>query len=362
MTRDGERGFGLVETLMAALIAGLLLGVLLRFAVAAQTAVGVQADTVDLQQRLRVAVSMLQHDLMMAGAGPSAGAWRGGLARVFAPILPARTGSRRPDAELSQHADRISITYVSETSSQTEIRLAMGAAGAPLAIDVAGPGCPAGGTCGFSAGDRAVVFDPGDADRAYDIFSIAAVGPGLLSPAAPLSRAYGPGSRVAQVVQRVYYLDRPGNRLMLYDGNGSDMPLVDHVVDLRFTYYADPSPVSVPPPAQGQSDCVYAAGPPVMSLLADLGGLVPRALTPVQLTDGPICGVAPNRYDADLLRVRRVRVALRVEAEADALRGAAGPAFARSGSSIGGMRYLPDQEVTFDVAPRNMDGVGGRRP
>ena len=361
MSRATQRGFGLVETLIATLIAGLLLGVLLRFAVAAQTAVGVEADAVDLQQRLRVAVSMLQNDLMMAGAGPSTGGWRGGLGRVFAPILPARTGSRRPDAELSQHPDRISITYVSDPSSQTAIRLAMGAEGAPLAIDAGGPGCPADGTCGFSPGDRAIVFDPGDPDRAYDVFSIGGVGPGLLSPASPLSRCYGAGSRVSKVVQRVYYLDRQGNRLMLYDGNGSDMPLVDHVVDLRFTYYADPSPVSVPPPADGLSDCVYAAGPPAVSLLADLGGLVPRALTPVQLTDGPVCGVAPNRYDGDLLRVRRVRVTLRVEAEADSLRGT-GPAFARPGSSIGGMRYLPDQEVTFDVAPRNMDGVGdGRR-
>ena len=241
--------------------------------------------------------------------------------------------------------------------SQTAIRVAMGAAGAPLAIDAAAPGCPGGGACGLSPGDRVIVFDPADADRAYDLFSISDVGPGLLSHASPLSKPYGVGSRVLKVVQRVYYLDRQGSRLMVYDGDSSDLPLVDHVVDLRFTYYAEPSPDSVPPPAEGQSDCVYSAGAPPASLLADLGGLALKALTPVQLTDGPSCGVAPNRYDADLLRVRSVRVTLRLEAEAAYLRGS-GAAFVQSGTSVGGMRYLPDQEVTFDVAPRNMGGAG----
>ena len=357
VTGSTERGFGLVETLMATLIASILLGVLLQLAITAQGAVGVQADAVDLQQRLRVAVSMLQNDLAMAGAGPSQGGWRGGLARVFAPVVPARIGSRRPDAELSQHADRISLIYVPDTSSQTTIRMPMGAADAALAIDAAAPGCPAGGACGFSSGDRVLVFDPVDGDRAYDLFTVSAASSGLLSHPSALSRPYGVGSRVLRVVHRVYYLDRPGSRLMVYDGDSSDMPLVDHVVDLRFTYYAEPSPASVPPPAEGQSDCAYTAGSPPASLLQDLGGLALKALTPVQLTDGPSCGVAPNRFDADLLRVRRVRVTLRLEAEAADLRGS-GAAFVRPGTSVGAMRYLPDQQVTFDVAPRNLGGVG----
>jgi type II secretory pathway pseudopilin PulG len=357
MTGATQRGFGLVETLMATLISAVLLGVLLQFAITAQSAVGVQADAVDLQQRLRVAASMLQNDLTMAGAGPSQGGWRGGLGRVFAPIVPARIGSRHPDAELSHHADRISIIYVPDTSSQTTIRTAMGTAGAPLAIDAAAPGCPGGGTCGFSRGDRVLVFDPVDVDRAYDLFTVSDAAAGLLLPASALSKPYGVGGRVLRVVQRVYHLDRPGSRLMVYDGDSSDMPLVDHVVDLRFTYYAEPPPASVPPPAEGQSDCTYAGGSPPASLLQDLGGQALKALTPGQLTDGPSCGVAPNRYDADLLRVRRVRVTLRLEAEAADLRGS-GALFMRPGTSVGGLRYLPDQQVTFDVAPRNMGGVG----
>jgi hypothetical protein len=40
----------------------------------------------------------------------------------------------------------------------------------------------------------------------------------------------------------------------------------------------------------------------------------------------------------DLLRIRRVRVTLRVQAASPALRP-----------------FLPDREVTFDVAPRNLN-------
>ena len=63
---------------------------------------------------------------------------------------------------------------------------------------------------------------------------------------------------------------------------------------------------------------------------------------------------SPGRYDADLLRVRRVRVTLRVQTANASYRGPAGALFARGGTSNGGERYVPDQEITFDVAPRNL--------
>jgi hypothetical protein len=37
------------------------------------------------------------------------------------------------------------------------------------------------------------------------------------------------------------------------------------------------------------------------------------------------------------------------------LRGPAGTLFRRAGTSRGGERYVPDQEIRFDVAPRNMN-------
>ncbi len=188
-----HRGYVLVELLISTAIVGVLVGVLVQFAIAVQGAVTVQADVADLQQRLRVATEALRHDLLNAGAGPSNGARRappvseveGPLIDVFAPILPSRTGSSRADPELSYHADRISITYVPDTRSQTVLLAGMAGPGAPLAIDAAAPGCPTDGSCGFTRGDRVLVFSAG----AHDVFTVSGTSAtaATLSPAATLS-------------------------------------------------------------------------------------------------------------------------------------------------------------------------------
>ena len=79
--------------------------------------------------------------------------------------------------------------------------------------------------------------------------------------------------------------------------------------------------------------------------------------TPEQLSNGPWCPDSANinRYDADLLRIRRVKVTLRVQVADRTLRGPTGPLFLRGGTSRGGASYIPDQEITFDVAPRNLN-------
>jgi len=79
-------------------------------------------------------------------------------------------------------------------------------------------------------------------------------------------------------------------------------------------------------------------------------------LTPAQLVDGPWCpdAVNPNRWDADLLRVRRVAIRIRVEAALSALRGPAGVLFTNGGTSREPTRWAPDQEIRVQVSPRNM--------
>lgn len=347
-----ERGVALVEVLVSAALAGVVLSVVLQFAISAQDAVRTQTDVADLQQRLRVAADAIRHDLMLAGAGPSHGAWRGPLDGVFAPILPARTGALGADAELSYHSDRISIMYVPDTRAQTTLLSGMPSPNAPLVL----AGCAA-GTCGFAPGDRALIFEPLNAAGAHEVFTVSAVGGAetSLSAGGPLTRAYPAGSPVVGVIQRVYYLDRPGKRLMLYDADRTNLPLVDHVVDLRFTYYGDPRPRAVQPPPDGFSSCGYAAASPPVPLLADLGGRALEILTAARLTDGPVCGQPPYSFDADLLRVRRIGVMIRLEAESADLRGS-GPAFLSPGPSAGGHRFVPDLAVVFDVASRNAGG------
>ena len=80
-------------------------------------------------------------------------------------------------------------------------------------------------------------------------------------------------------------------------------------------------------------------------------------LTQAQLSDGPWCPDAAraDRFDADLLRIRKVRVDMRVQAALKSLRGPAGALFMRGGTSTSSTRYVPDQEIRFDITPRNLN-------
>jgi hypothetical protein len=350
-SQSGQHGYLLLDMLIATAISCALLGVLLQFAASALTAAGVQADAADLQQRLRVALESIRHDLMLAGAGPSHGGAGGPLVHVFAPVLPARTGLSGADGELTFRPDRLSAMYVPDGGAQTTVSVDMAGALIAIAIDGAAPGC-SGPACGFGAGDDVLIYEPTGAGGAHEVFSVASVDgvAGTLTASAPLSRAYRRGARVAAIVQRIYYWDRSGKRLMVYDGAGSDLPLVDHVVDLRFTYFADPRADAVR--ITGAPNCVYTGSPPT-PLLADLGGSAPKALSAAELTDGPACGEAPFRFDGDLLRLRRVSVTIRLEAESAQFRGTAG-AFANAGFARSSAHVVADLQATIDVAPRNM--------
>ena len=87
------------------------------------------------------------------------------------------------------------------------------------------------------------------------------------------------------------------------------------------------------------------------------GSLTLVELTSSTLTDGPWCpdAVSLNRFDADLLRVRRVHVSLRVQSALASLRGPAGILFAHGGTARAADRYLPDLVTEFDITPRNMN-------
>jgi hypothetical protein len=188
---------------------------------------------------------------------------------------------------------------------------------------------------------RAVVFDRTGPGVGYDIFTVADASGGFLTRATDegtFSTTYTPTSHVVEVVDHTYYLDRSDAsniRLMRGDGKTA-FPLVDGVRDLHFIYYADPDPASAPTNGAATGTCVYAPGPPPRALLAPLGGASLSELSESELTDGPFCGIAPNRFDADLLRIRRVRVALQVAPVSDA-------------------RQTPLFELSFDVTPHNLN-------
>ena len=404
----GNAGFSLIEMLVATAVLLLVTGGVFSLLDPAHGTFQAQPEVSDMQQRLRVAADMVQKDFVMAGAGTYSGSMVGTLDNYFAPVLPHRVGTITPDTPGSFRANplcpttcasAVTIMYVPTTTAQTSIRDPMPNESAELKVE-AQPGCPVGDAlCGFEEGMRVLIFDP---SGAYDIFTITRVQDAALHLQHrddKFTTAYEAGSWITAITSHTYYLVDNGVdtfQLRHYDGYQTDLPVAENVVDFRVEFFGDPSPpvlkraVSDPvgpwttygpkPPALGQDNtadpwgagenCLFyvdagtglqVARPQIQTLGPPTAGLVP--LTAAMLTDGPWCPSAtstsgaamPNRYDADLLRVRQVRVTLRVQVAKDLLRGPAGPLFRHAGRSRGGERYVPDQEIRFDVSPRNMN-------
>ena len=152
---------------------------------------------------------------------------------------------------------------------------------------------------------------------------------------------------------------------------------------LRFEYFGRPEPPAVledgdldrrrasygplPPPAA--VDDLLDAWPPGENcqFFRSDGQPSPRqAPLPVEVaglarlplpnfTDGPWCpdDASPNRYDADLLRIRLVRITLRVQAQSLAVRGLDARLFSQPGVAREAARLVPDLEVRVDAALRN---------
>jgi hypothetical protein len=384
-------GFSLVELLVA-------VGIMLAITAAVFTIVNpsrgifqVQPEADDLQQRSRVAVEALQRDLMAAGAGSDLG---GGAAlnRTLAPILPYRAGEVGSDPAngVFHRSDVVSLISVASTAAQATVRSVSGGGSAlSVAVDAnCGPG-PYDRLCGLPAGTRVLLFDTAGH---FDVGTIASVsglavqieGSALAGHADPAK-----GARLAAVETHTYWLDAGRAtgipRLMHYDGWRTDSPVVDHVVGLELAYFGEarapallpgvelsapegpwttygprPPPVGVDDPHDGWpagENCVFQVVDGVhVSRLANAppGPLI--AIEPSMLIDGPWCPDAGSarRFDADLLRIRRIRVVVRFQVASAVLRGL-GPLFTHPGTATSAAALVPDQEVAFDIAPRNMN-------
>jgi hypothetical protein len=130
------------------------------------------------------------------------------------------------------------------------------------------------------------------------------------------------------------------------------------VVELSFRYFADPYPPESPRPPPGESNCLFdatgASRLPVLPLPPAAAGGAPVELPLTALSDGPFCGVSPYRFDADLYRIRRVHVRLRVQAAPAWLRGVDPRRFRIPGHAISLSMQVPDMVVEFDIAPRSL--------
>jgi len=347
-----------------------------------------QPEMADVQQRLRVGVDTLKHDLVMAGAGAYSGPMSGSLGGFFASIMPYRQGNvaAMDDGPGVYRPDAITIFYVPATMSQTSITAAMPNVSAELKVE-SQSGCPPGeDLCGFEEGMSVLIYDD---TGAFDTMTITQVQDNAAhlqhNQQGDLSKSYGVGAKVVQVQQHVYYLDTTTDQLMHYDGFQTSVPVVDNVVALNFEYYGEPSPPTLKRPGVDRS-MTYGPTPPLLGVvqngwpagencatLVTAGQQQPRLdtlgppgsglvlLTQAMLTDGPWCPNAANvnRFDADLFRVRKVRVSLRVQSGNPDFRSSIGTGgdalFLKPGTSRGGYKQVPDQAIRFDVTPRNLN-------
>ncbi|HXG71790.1 MAG TPA: hypothetical protein VNJ04_14370 [Gemmatimonadaceae bacterium] len=349
VSRRSEGGFTIVELLVSTAIMITVTGAIFSLLNPAQGSGQTQPEVADMQQRLRVGQETLFKELMMAGAGPYQGASTGSLVNFFAPVLPRRTGRVSPDptqGAASFRSDAITLAYIPNTYSQTTLSAPMPNVSAELKVNNQ-PNCPQRQQlCGFAVGMNVIIFDTTGYFDTFDVTEVQDAAGHLQHRGQQLNHEYATGSQVTQIVSNTYYLNRVTNQLMRYDGGdavgNSEVALVDNVVDLAFQYFGDPRPPVRP------ANCV--AG--MATLVPEDGSLV--ALTQAILTDGPYCGSGSNQFDADLLRVRKVRVQLRVQAAMQSLRGT-GALFMKPGTALGGERYVPDYRVAFDVSPRNLN-------
>ena len=354
----GQAGYSLVELLVSTAIMLTVTGAIFSLMNPAQGSAQTQPEVADMQQRMRVGNDTIFKELVMAGAGPYQGPVTGALVNFFAPILPRRLGRLSPDPATVFKNDTITLSYIPNSYSQTTISDPMPSVSAELKVSPQN-NCPSDTLqlCGFRDGMDVIIFDT---NGNFDFFTITEVQDAaahLQHRGQDMSVPYDKGASVTQIVSNTYYLNRDTHKLMRYNLNDQETPLVDDVVDLKFEYLGDPNPPQAPKPPIGVANCLYDAGGnlrlPVLA--ADEGSLAP--LTADILTDGPMCGGGTNQFDADLFRVRKVRVTMRMQAANPALRGLDTRLFLNPGTARGGERYVPDYTLSFEVSPRNLNLV-----
>jgi prepilin-type N-terminal cleavage/methylation domain-containing protein len=382
------KGFTLVELLIAMAITLIVTAATLSFVRPAHDAFQVQPETADLHQRARVGIDALQRDLSMAGAGMYAAGAVGPLHQALAPVMPYRAFGAGSDAARGTYfrADAISLLFVPSTASQTTLSLPMRAGALEISMSNSAtcPAATATQVCGFATGDHVLVFDGAGE---WDVFRVdrAGVDAAMTLRGQPATRELAPGSNVTEARAITYALKADPTtgafQLVRADGFDPAQPLLDHVVKLEFQYFGDPEPPRVLDETAARPRASYGPVPPPLdeamgawpagenctfaivdghhqTRLTALGPAGPLVELPSSLvTDGPWCpdAGARNRFDADLLRIRRVRFTIRVQAAVASLRGPAGVLFTNGGLSRSGGHMVPDFEIQLDVTPRNLE-------
>jgi hypothetical protein len=355
------RGASLIELLLALSLALLVSGLAARVLVAAADALAWQPAAGELVSRADALAQMLTADLAAAGAGlrvrmdPGVDPGGGSIAapetlRLWAwlpPILPRVVALDGADSDDTAAGDRLSILTIADGAPQVALQRLP-----PRWGFVAGPTCPTlVDGCGLRAGLPLLFLDARPGFQLAEADGVDAAGltiPGVTSAADT--------AVVAGVEIVSYRFDAPRGELVRARAGGRALPVAGHIAGFAVELWGDGAPPAGPRWPPGEDTCLTLAdGTPRLPAWAPAGAPHVR-LDPARLADGPWCGVAPFRVDADLFRVRRVRVRLRLEADHDGVRGRDPARAGRPGRATTPAREVHDLDVAIDVAPPAMRG------
>lgn len=350
MTR-ARAGFTMVEALGALALTTAVLSALLLLVQPALDQVVQVPEAVDLHERGRAAEAVLRQAVETAGSGADL-LGHGALTDAVPAIWPRRLGRWNADPDGSAWADRFTTLQVPWLAAQAPLAAAAAVGSTTLSL-APHHACGTLAACGFDAGDHVALIEPAGA---VGFTRLDAVFPGVLERDVPALAPFDLPASAAVIEMAVVYLDAAKRQLRRYDGLANDQPLVDDVVWMGVRYYADPLPPRYPAVA-GQPTCVTdAAGGPLLPVLGPAPAPLVE-LAPADLSDGPWCGRPPWRFDADLLRVRGVRVAVRLQAGREMVRGV-GLDFLHPGSARRPAQRVRDLALDVFVAPRVLAGGG----
>ncbi|MCC7031655.1 MAG: prepilin-type N-terminal cleavage/methylation domain-containing protein [Acidobacteria bacterium] len=372
------RGFTLVELLIATVITLLVVAGALMIAASARSTFLVEPAALDTARRLREGTDALASALRSAGGALAAGdgvEWLGSSVPAVWPLTDLDGGPSSSFAALWV------LSAVGE-GGRGRILTSAAAPGAALTLDTASGSCPlTAAVCGLDVGDAAVVFD---GRGHFDVFEVGVVSAslGLVTPSAPLSRAYAAGSWVVEArADRFGLVRQPdGSRtLTRVTWAGAREPIVDGVTAIDIDVWGQAEVPRLRDAATGTGLTTYGLHPPAADAVddtgfwpdgehcmtarsgglpvtrladrtADLTGLA--RLGPADFADGPWCprDGSAGAFDADLFRIRRIDLRLRVEVRSATFRGPAGRLFARGGTAADPRHWVTDRALSLSVA------------
>jgi hypothetical protein len=350
------RGASLAELVVALGLTVVIAGLAAVALVEAAGAFAWQPASGDLDARARSLARALASDLAGAGAGPTArfdappdgGRAAARLTAWMPPVLPRVLGLGGADADTVAADDRLTAITIGADAPQAAIRRVP-----PRWRWRAGPTCPAlVDGCRVDDGLAVLVLGPVPGFRLAEAAAVDADG---LDLAGIDAAAIGGDALVAAAGVVSYRFDRARGEILRARAGGRAQPVLGDVVAFAVEYWGEVAPPRAPWPA-ADTCLTLADGTPRLPWLGP-DGSPPVRLELARLADGPWCGDAPFRFDADLLRLRRVRVRLRLQADAPAYRGRDPRRFAQPGRAVSGAREVADLELAIDVAPAALRGT-----